>query len=436
MIFGFIAFTLIYIFLLLNRSNHDQKKDYLFGSRKIGVFPLVATLCVSQYGWINGVFEVYCLSGPKAWFILSLPYLLFNFLWIILGKYLHQKSSRTTPGLFLDHYGRKAQVLASIFLSLIFAPVMYLHMGADVLSHALQIDFKWSGLLFVLLTFLPTILGGFKQLVKVDLMLFIFTYVILIGVATYSFYNSSSSIIPIISSPTDTEINYIQWWLLALIVFIDPSIHQRLWAGNQAKSIKKIMSGALIFWILFDLLVIGIVVWNPDKANIFEIMQAMPQELNYFIYLFLFSVILSTANTYFNLVSNNFSIDIFNINPVKCKKMHLLIAILLGIICYALSTFVYAQSSVIEILFDLFPVAISALLIPFLGTLWPAIRSSRKTILIHMSIPALVCLFLQINPMNWHNFATSTPVAIGLVLSLLMLIFVKFLWQEQNVTKN
>lgn len=432
MTWALLLFGIIYTFILFSGKQSNQLSDYLNAGRKYGVFPLIATLCVSQYGWINGVFEVYCAQGPMAWLILSLPYLGFNLIWVWMSKYLHSTNSSTTPALFLKQYDKKTQVLAALFLSVIFLPVMYIHMGSNVLVYATGISLQNACLIFLALTIIPVFTGGFQKLVKADLFLFGITYFVLFLTAFYSFQNMPTGEVSVTAYAKTDFGSYLNWWLMALIVFIDPSIHQRLWAGKTKKHAQKVMGGAIAFWILFDLLIIAIVVWNPGSTSIYAIMDTLPHALQILLVLFLLAVILSTSNTYFNLVFNHLAFDMFGLKSNKFGGKFIGIAIALVLLCFYLVTQVYAQKSVIHILFDLFPSAIAALFIPFLGTVYNKLRIPANVVFVQMLLSAAVCLFLQINPLNWSNFATEIPVAAGLSTSLLLFIIVKYLWQQKE----
>jgi len=442
-----ITFILFYLLLHLWKGKSKESSEaYFVGGRKFGLFPLIATLVVSQYGWINGVFEMYLLDGPKAWFVLSLPYLVFNLLWVFLGKYFYQKKALTTPQLFRQNYGTGTGMLAAILLTLIFLPIMYVHMGASVLSHSFGLSFKWGAILFIFLASLSLFTGGFKRIVYTDIFLFFLTYTGLIATLLYilggSLWDSGefiSSTLKVEIVQTPSKYAYVGWWLMALIVFIDPSIHQRLWASGSSKQVSKVMIGSILFWLFFDLLVIGIISKNNSLlpfTNIYSIAASLPLWINLLFNFMLLAVILSTANTYFNISYNNIAFDLLQLKSNAKKSTKYILAVLVMLLTYLLTVYIYNQASVIDILFQLFPVAISGLFIPFMSIFLQKFKIPGNWVLAQMLIAASVCLFFQINPLKWANFATEIPVAIGLLSSLVLQSILVILWQVQKGTKN
>jgi len=439
-----LVFISLYLLLHLWKSKSSKGEEgYFLAGRKLGLFPLIATLVVSQYGWINGVFELYLLDGPKAWFVLSLPYLIFNLIWVFLGKYLYQQKAYTTPGLFRLHYGKFTGGFAAILLTLIFLPIMYIHMGASVLNHSFGMSFEWATVLFIFLASLALITGGFKRIVYSDIFLFFLTYGGLFAVFIYLKMGHLNCIetIPtyrhVISETAASKYSYWGWWLLALIVFIDPSIHQRLWATKNENRVAKVMMSSIFFWLLFDVLIIGIISQKGHIAEfdtVYELAELLPTEIGLLFNFMLLAVILSTANTYFNISFNNIAFDLFRFKQ-KTNRIWL-IAAAMFLITYLTTVYLYANSSVIDILFDLFPAAISGLFLPFISIFIPKIKLPNHFVIAQMFAATLTCLFFQINPYNMSNFATETPVAIGLLSSLILQIIFLITWPAENVTKN
>lgn len=435
----------IAIYLLLNfwgKNSTNSAKTYFLASRKLGIFPLMATLIVSQYGWINGVFEVYMIQGPLAWLILSLPYLIFNTVWIYLGKYLHQHSSLTTPLLFVQSYDRRVGKLGAIFLTIVLIPIMYVHMGAEILEYAFNIPFAIGAALFILLSSVAIFSGGFQKLVWTDVFLFIIIYGGLLAIVSYFYLSPSFSITnpqgsssSAAASTITSYSDYLGWWLLALIVFIDPSIHQRIWASGSDHQAKKIMTGAILGWIIFDLLIIAIVVYSRNIAttpDVFGILETLPNILQIVFIFMLLSVILSTTNTYFNITYNNIAFDLMDIKTDSNKRHW--VSLLVMLLCFLTTVFIFQQNSVVDILFELNPVCISALFFPFISVFIPSIKLPSKAVFWQMLVSAIVCLFFQINPLNWLKFVT--PVALGLAASVLYQILFILLWRAQKETKN
>lgn len=432
----FIAVYLI-VHLWPNKKVGSQS-GYFLANRQFGVFPLIATIIVSQYGWINGVFEVYIAKGAMAWLLLSLPYLLFNCVWIWLGKTLYRNNALTTPQLLQKHYGRRISVLCSLFFFILLLPVMYLHMGASILENIFNIPFYLGSLIFILLSAMAIFFGGFSKLVWTDVFLFFLVY---LGLFAAFYYFSTKGFIGtkginLVTSSLAIK-DYFNWLLLALIVFIDPSIHQRIWASNNKKDVKKIMSLAVLGWVIFDFLIIGIVVFAQTIAplqDVYAIAALLPKGFQALFIIMLLAVVLSTSNTYFNLSYNMVSHDLFNLKPSKDYLGRGIVLAVVMAVCYILTVFVFQQYSVVEILFNLNPVCISALFLPFISIFIAKYKLKPTQVLAQIIISALACLVVQFYPLKTLNFVS--PVAIGLATSLIIQITFILSWQAQKETKN
>ncbi len=416
----FIVFIAAYFVLAIIKKPNDKKGDdnFILASRKATLFPLVATLVTSQYGWISGVFETYFIYGPKAWFILSLPYLIINFIWIKLVSYLRNTASPIldTPALLAKHYGEKTGAITAVFYVWLLIPFMYVHMGAQLLEQYLQMPWAFAIILFLLLSSLAYFKGGFINILHQDKILFGCIYISLCML----FFSliSKPEIIQnhknIVSIGIDQGLN---WVLLSLIVFIDPAVHQRIWAAKSTNVIKSSFRWALFFWIIFDILIIGLV-WQLNTKfsadlKLFSSIFALLNDWQGLILAILaFSVIISTANTYFFTASSFFNQYFM---PKKWKiKYSFLSGLIIIVIVFIILYFGFQDKSVLSILFQFYPIAISALLLPVLTAILPVKKLSPSFLRIQLFSSAIICLLCQLDCIKITIFADAQALLFGL----------------------
>ncbi len=396
-----VVFILFYLaFTRIKTGASGSNASYILAGRKLTLFPLLATIVASQYGWINGVFEVYFMQGPSAWLVLSLPYLLFNALWIYLGKFLHSKSSLTTPQLLKQGYNETVGKFGASLYIVLLVPIMYIHMGANLIQYAFDIPFMGGAMLMILLSSIAVFRGGFERLVRTDIFLFLAMYAGLIVTLLY-LGTESSSPTPLAELPFQPEQHgMLGWWLMALIVFIDPSIHQRIWAVGEERSVKRVMGWSLFCWIVFDLLVIAIV-WlaksaHPEGQDVFAVFNQLPSGLKGFFALTLLSVILSTSNTHFSITLNTIAIDLLNLDFGKSKGRFLFLGGLLMVLCWLVTVFVYQSFSVVDILFNLYPACVSAIFLTFVSIFIPRVQLPSPVVLWTLLLSASLCRSFQV----------------------------------------
>jgi len=402
-------------------------------SRNLTVFPLVATLVTSQYGWINGVFEVYFNYGIPAWLILSLPYLLINFGWIFLSQFLRNQGLKikNTHHLLTHHYGKWVAIIGSLLYVFALMPFMYVHMGGQVLSAFLQIPWFWAILIFATLSALAFFKGGFKNVVKQDgwmfFTMFIGLFIILISLWLKG--DCQQGFQAFIPTDKFTGTMATEWYLLGLIVFIDPAVHQRIWSAKDNKTSKKAFGYALIFWLLFDILVIAIVskvkLLDPSIITLQGIFEMLNPWQQLVLAILSVAVILSTANTYFFVATSTLTDDLLNLKNIGLKKIiGLFCMFVIGAVIY----WRYENKTVVAVLFDFYPVVISTLVFPMLFALLPLPKLQPWQVFMQMLMAGAVCIFIQMELLKIPIFEAQSAIISGIIVAAL----IQILFQTYN----
>lgn len=404
---------------VFNKSKKTQFSS-ISKSRSLTVFPLVATLVTSQYGWINGVFEVYFNYGIPAWLILSLPYLLINFGWIFLSQYLRNQGLKikTTHHLLSYHYGKWVAIIGSLLYIFALMPFMYVHMGGQVLSAFLHIPWFWAILIFAILSALAFFKGGFKNVVKQDVWMFLTMFIglFIILISLWLKIDVSQDFQTFIPTDRFSGTMATEWYLLALIVFIDPAVHQRIWSAKDNKTSKKAFRYALVFWLLFDILVIAIVskvkTINPSINSLQGIFEMLNPWQQLVLAILSIAVILSTANTYFFIATSTLTDDLLNLKNRRLKKaLGLFCMIVIGVVIY----WRYENKTVISVLFDFYPIVISTLVFPMIFALLPLPKLHPWQVLIQMFIAGGICISIQSELLKIPIFEAQSAIISGIM---------------------
>ncbi|MHB1279139.1 MAG: sodium:solute symporter family transporter, partial [Bacteroidia bacterium] len=160
------------------KSEHDDEPDsYLLAGRKLALFPFVATMVTTAYGWILGIGQLYYEYGISAWLFLSLPYTLFALVmaFFLSGK-IRQEHLHSIPEMLGKYYGKNVARLGSVFVLILISPAMYVLMTGQLLAGIFPIPL-WSCLLLALLfSSIYLYNGGFRSLAKKDSWKFIFMF--------------------------------------------------------------------------------------------------------------------------------------------------------------------------------------------------------------------------------------------------------------------
>ena len=158
-------------------SKRESAVGYILGGRTLTLPAFVATLVSTWYGGILGVGEYSFRYGISNWLVFGVPYYLAAFLFaLFLAKKARTAEVLTIPDQLEKAYGRGPAVAGSIILFLVTIPGAYVLMLA-VLGNIL---FGWplwlGGVLGLLFSVFYVHLGGFRSVVRTDLLQFILMF--------------------------------------------------------------------------------------------------------------------------------------------------------------------------------------------------------------------------------------------------------------------
>jgi len=263
-----VLYTCLLIGFGFYRSKESGKdpEEYLLAGRKLSLPGFVATLVATWYGGILGIGENTYAYGVQTWFILGFPYYVFAVLYaLFIAGRINKTKCISLPDQFHKRFGKTAGIISAIYILALASPAPYILSIGILLQFTTGLSLALSLIIAVGLSLSYIWLGGFKAVVRTDLLQFGFMFLGFILLLIFSmksagtFLEATSNLPESHLNPTGgASIQYILvWFFIALWTFVDPGFYQRCAA---AKSPKTAQTGILIsigFWFIFDILTIS-----------------------------------------------------------------------------------------------------------------------------------------------------------------------------------
>ena len=322
----FIAIYFIVILVVGFWSGHkEEKEDYLIAGRKLRSFEATTTIFSSRIGaaiLLTYTALVYLYGLGAYWYFIGSVFGLFVFYFF--GKKVKKIGDKekfyTLSDFFFYLKGKTAGYLSAIVVIIIMFGWVVLNFtaGAKLVEAYTPINYNWSVLLIGLIIIVYLIAGGFKAVVKTDIIqtLGIFLFFILM---IYLLVNSETKpkivISDLVAIPTKEIINF----FLAgfFIPMASPELWQRVYAIKNQKHFKRslILSSVFYFIIGFILLMIGLVIRteitdiSADTALIVGFSSLLPMGLAGLSVVIIYSAVSSSADTYLFTAASSITQD-------------------------------------------------------------------------------------------------------------------------------
>jgi SSS family solute:Na+ symporter len=323
----FILTSSFYLLIGVLASRHIRtQKDYFLADRKLGIWPITATLVATQIGgglilgtadaaYQMGLASVlYAIGMVLAFVILALG---------VAGK-LRSLSITTTAEIFTTHYNSLTlRRLAGLIMVLSLTGIL----AAQVLASrklliALDIYHPWLFLSVWLLIVLYTMLGGLKAVVATDAIQLVIILIIFIAIFAMSLIQYPISTL---DWQTSLPVNQptLPWFSLLVmpILFntIEQDLAQRFFAARNQKVAMLAAGFAALMILLFTIVPIyfGSLAQhlnlniNAQSATIIVVLQHLASDWVILLAaLALFAAIISSADSVLCAISSNISLDL------------------------------------------------------------------------------------------------------------------------------
>lgn len=345
--FGLIFIYFVVLLLVGYFTSRKQKdEDYLIAERKLGALSTMATLNASKTGSIImiAVALVYVWGIAALWYFVGVVVGILVFLPFALKlKENSRQRFYTLADYFKYNYGKKPAIFASsITIFLMFGwLVMNLMAGAKIFVFFTAWPFWLCAFIMVSVVLLYLLMGGFKAVVRTDIIQYIAIVFILSLLVLILF---KGSLIPVsewnlFKADATTIIGF--FIVGILMPFAMPDIWRRVYAARDKKALKKGMLISVVIY-AFVALLLGLVALtvkvnfpeiDPDLALIYGFVHLLPQGLLGLSVILLFAAIMSSIDTYFFTGSSAIVQDFFKLSKrqvVKNIKKTIFILAILG----------------------------------------------------------------------------------------------------------
>ena len=407
-------------------SKRNFRKGFLFANRRVTLPALVMSLVSTWYGGILEVGRYSYEHGIVTFVMFGIFYYLAAALYaLFIAPKISKSNFSSIPELFYNSFNSKSAILAAIIIVFLASPAPYIKMLATVIDFVYNIGFINSILIGTTISVLYTIKGGFRSVLRTDIIQFSMMFIGFLGILIYLYLKFGGyeflvkELPPIkLSIPGNLSWSYLfAWGFIALITFIDPNFYQRSFASSSKEDAKKAILISILFWFIFDFIsvltglyaaaIISEVKYSPflDLAS-----YVLPPIFEGLFIVSMLAIIMSTIDSF--VFVSGFTIgrdlvgkrknDKINVNYTKIGIM------LSGLISIVLAIFF---ENAVEIWYVTGSFGVSALLMPMLCALYDKkINSPFAFILVPFVVTGI-----------WFIFSPSTidPMYPGLLSSIL-----------------
>lgn len=313
----YIIILLYFIFILIVgfwTGNKQGREDFLIAGRRLNYLEATFTIFSSRIGaaiLLTYTALVYVYGLGAFWYFIGSIFGLFVFYFFgrKVKRIADDQKFYTLPDFFFYFKGRLAGYLATIvtILTMFGWVVVNFTAGAKLVSQYTPIGYSYSVVLIGAIILVYLLAGGFKAVVKTDVVqtLGIFLLFILMLYLLFTTENSVSvRLADMLLLPFSKVFSF---FLVGLFTpMASPELWQRVYAIKDQRNFKKslILSSVLYFIIGFILLIIGLTIRtklpgiHPDDTLISGFSSLLPAGLAGLSIVIIYSAISSSADTY------------------------------------------------------------------------------------------------------------------------------------------
>jgi Na+/proline symporter len=314
-------------------SRRQKEEDFLIAERKLGTWSTMATINASKSGSILMIFVAltYLWGFAAIWYFIGVVF--GTMLFIPFALRLKENSKKrfyTLADYFKFNYGKGPAAIASLISIFLMFGFLVLNLMAGT---KLFVFFSgWSFwlcatiMMFVILAYL--LMGGFKAVVKTDILQYIAMIFILVLLTIILF---SGSLIPASEwSFFDVDVMTLVGFFVVGIIFpfASPDLWQRVYSSRGKKQLKRGMLLSVLFYafMAFLLALVALTVKvkfpsvDPDLALIYGFANLLPVGLLGLGVILLFAAIMSSIDTYIFTAASSVVQDFFNWDKEKIVR--------------------------------------------------------------------------------------------------------------------
>ncbi len=441
-----IAVYLLILFVIGFSFSRKKLSDenYLLSARKLSLPAFVMTLVTTWYGAILGVGEFVFGYGVVGWVVNGLFWYVVYFIFaFFLAKKIHNSNFLTVADQFREKVGKKSAGFAAILTYIMTTPAPYVLSLAVLLNFIFGVSMMVSVLGGLVVSAAYIWFGGFKAVVRTDILQFVFMYLgfgllLVLSVIKFGGFEFLANNLPEAHLTLKGELSLqtiFVWGFIAFWTFVDPNFYQRCYAAESSATAKKGVLWSIFFWFIFDMLTLFTGLYaraafpeaNPLFSYLVLASDVMPIVLNGVFFVTILAIIMSTIDSFLFASSTIIASDFLK---KKWKGVSMKKLVRVGIIITLILSFVFIQlfESIIGIIYAVGTVGVSTLLVPMLMILFSKkLRFSDGQVLISMLITAVVSSYWLIDgwliaEYGWPVYKYGIePMYVGILVSIFVL---------------
>jgi Na+/proline symporter len=288
----------------------ESSEGFLIANRQLSAWESAATICASKIGaglFLTYIAFVYLFGLSAIWSFLGTTagYILYYFFAGRLKKLADENHYYTLSDYFFQQYGRLSGWASAFTLLIIYVLGFAAQLvGGGKILAALTGSSYWISLTIMTVVILTyTTIGGFKAVVKTDVLQYVAIVVLSIVLTVFLIFNVGRFQFNDLSLVPRTSLAL---FLGAIIIpFASADLWQRVYATKGQSQMKRSLLYAMVMYLAFGFLLTwmgyiikGVIVTNnPDIALILGFQKLLPAGLMGFSVVIFYAAIMSTADT-------------------------------------------------------------------------------------------------------------------------------------------
>ncbi len=371
-------------------------ENYFLAGRRLTLPLFVATLVSTWYGNLLGMGEIAFKHGLVMFLTQGIFwYVIYFFMAFFLAEKIHKSKLFSIPDQLEQTYDRRTAIAGGIVNLLLLLPTVYIMSVGFILHWILGWDTNWCIVIASLVPLLYMLTGGFKAVVYADFIQFLFMFV---GVALllpfaylkYGGWEFLTAKLPEAHLSLSGDWSWqliLAWLLIATWTLVHPSFYQRIFAAEDIKVAKRGILWSIFFWFAFDVMIslIGLYAFaampeiDPALSLPIFATSLLPVVCKGIFLTGLIATVMSTLDSLSFSSAMSISYDIYRrFKPnaseqeiIRVNKIALVITMFLGL------TIAIYFTSLLDLMYARGTLAISALLVPLMGSYFWRKHSTR-----------------------------------------------------------